>query len=189
MNMLLSVLLIHLAAGNSETAVGKGAGGKVSLDYPKALFLAAHDRAVQKALELDEAHVESVKRLQDRLTTKAITEAEANKRLEALLTSDQGRRLRVLSWRLRGGTALADEHLAAMLNIPPKQRKELSGLLQQADDSLHDALGRVTFKDETARRAFIQKRKREAEQRMLKLLTPEQLRRFRQVVGKKTEHP
>jgi hypothetical protein len=150
--------------------------GQISEDY----------RAALRGYHTDFHEGEPTARTRQRDEQIDAEKERANARIEAVLSPDQLRQLRQISWQIRGAEALFDARLAAELQLTPEQQEQLRRAREENerdDREMLEALKRIRFKNAADLAAFKERYHAAAEERLLAVLAPEQRRRFQQLTG------
>jgi len=104
--------------------------------------------------------------------------------VERLLGPERAARLKRLSWRIRGGTALVDDDVAETLQLTPLQRTSIAEAAQQSEQEnqrLLQSIGHARQGRLMSHRPLEeagQDAARAADEHLTALLTPEQRERF-----------
>jgi len=168
------------AAGEPvRLALNRAVQERLGLSASAALEAQAIWQRYKEALDADYAEgtpAESFPR--ERVARRGRAEAEAA--LARLLTSSTYRRLQELSWRIRGGDALLDDEVAEALALTDEQREALARMAGTSATEMQQF-----YRDISAARVaeadFQERASRQTEgasERLLSVLTPEQLKAF-----------
>jgi hypothetical protein len=139
---------------------------------------------VQKELGLSEDQVREVKRLYADAVKDPRAAGKAFKELGKALSPGQLKRLRQISYQVRGGAAVGDAEVQRELKLTARQKEEVGKVWKEEEAGLDAFLSRARFRSPEARDAYVLKHRREAGERMLKALTEAQRKRFKDMQGK-----
>lgn len=117
-------------------------------------------------------------------TARAVEQArESDRRIHAILTTGQLRRLRQLGLQSEGVIAFRDQDVAAFIGLTPRQRQELRVL---EDDAIFGWM-RNSFAEKSPAPAPHQKWpvpvRKTSDEQFVRILTPDQVRRWRELTG------
>jgi hypothetical protein len=139
---------------------------------------------VQKELGLSEDQAREVKRLYADAVKDPRAAGTALKELGKALSPGQLKRLRQISYQVRGGAAVGDAEVQRELKLTARQKEEVGKVWKEEEAGLDAFLSRARFRSREARDAYVLKHRREAGERMLKALTETQRKRFKDMQGK-----
>jgi hypothetical protein len=169
-----------LAAGMLVSAAA-AAEGPPATGTPLALLV--HER-VQKEVKLSDEQVAAVKKLHERVRTEPSTAPEAYRTLEKTLAPEQSRRLKEISYQVRGGAAVGDPAVAKALGLSAKQKSEVRDIWVNEEKTLGMLLKVARFRTKEIRAGFIRSHRKKAGERMLATLTEAQQKQFEKLKGK-----
>jgi hypothetical protein len=176
MSKLVALLCVAVAGVAFGAESGSAApGGPLSL---------AANPKVQKELGLSDEQARAVNRLSEEVRKDAGAAGPAFKTLGKTLTPAQSKRLRQISYQVRGGSALGDSEVQRELKLTAKQKEEVGTVWKAEEAKLDDFLARARFRSPEARDAYVLKHRREAGERLLKVLTEAQRKAFKTLQGK-----
>jgi hypothetical protein len=110
---------------------------------------------------------------------------EAFKTLEKTLKPAQRKRLKEISYQVRGGAAVGDSDVAKVLGLSAKQKTDIREIWVDEEKNLQMLLKVTRFRTPTVRQAYISKHRRSAGEKMLGVLTPDQQKKFAGLLGEK----
>jgi hypothetical protein len=141
---------------------------------------------VQKELKLDDDQITTVTKLHAAVTKNPKGAASAFAALEKTLTAAQRRRLKEISYQVRGGAALGDGDVAKELRLTAEQKKELHSIWTNDEKSLAMYLKVARFRNKTHEQEWISyQRYVKTGKKMLAVLTEDQKKRFTTLKGAK----
>ena len=116
---------------------------------------------------------------------------EIQEKVDKILDSPQIERLKQLSLQSRGPTALEDEEVIAALKISDDQKKKLSGIREEGNKALQDAIEtlRGGGGDAGQMREKIGKMRKDLGDKALSVLTPAQREQFDKMKGAEFKFP
>jgi Spy/CpxP family protein refolding chaperone len=162
--------------------------------------------AVAKDLELSDEQKESLKKVDDEARTKmkdlrdslkdasreermpklVAAEKEITEKVDSVLNEKQRARLKEIRLQVRGAGALSDPSIADALKLTDEQKQKLMDLAKERRDAVRTAI-QDAGGDRTAARAKIGPIVKDANEKMQKVLTPEQTEEFDKMKGKKLD--
>jgi Spy/CpxP family protein refolding chaperone len=111
---------------------------------------------------------------------------DIQKKLDEVLNTKQRQRLAELEFQLRGTGALFQKDVATALQITDEQKKKLDDLRSGQRGDLHK-LFQAARSDREGLHEKMQKARKEADEKLLAVLTPEQHEKLEKMEGKKFE--
>lgn len=192
-----SLSITDPAAGRLELrGDGFGAAGELlslleSADVQRFMMLTPHETA--RAAEIAERYRDALKAVyangdwQPPEIDPAASQSRAQlaDEVRSLLGAERAELLRRLSWRIRGGEALVDDSLATALGISPEQRERVVAIARENEREqkrILEDLRSVRLRGPAALQERGRAAMRAAQQRLIVVLTPEQSRRFQQLI-------
>lgn len=168
------------------------------LDDPRLLLV--RDPAVIRDLKLQERQLEALRPIHDEIDQliwparqrKSETVAKAwragieiwNERGEKILTAPQRRRLREITLRAQGTTALKRDEVAGKLKLSSTQRKEIATIFEETQQQLAKLQKRATAGESTDEiQSQYQAAAEEGQQRIINTLTEDQLGDWAELLG------
>jgi Spy/CpxP family protein refolding chaperone len=127
---------------------------------------------------------ERTKRLAEVNTKMEERNKEVDKKLDTVLLDHQKTRLNEIYIQARGTQALTDKEIATALNISDDQKKKIEATREENQRAQREAFTGGDFDPEKARTM-----RREADEKVLAVLTAEQRDKFEKMQGKKIDLP
>lgn len=146
------------------------------------LALLAHAK-VRKDLKLSGDQADRLNTVTAELGEKA-SAADVREKLGKVLEPGQLKRLGQISLQVRGGEALTDGEVARELKLTKKQRADIAEAKADADRTLPMFLQVARFRNAEAKRKYIRNHFKQAGEKMLAVLTPQQKKQFTKMQGK-----
>jgi hypothetical protein len=148
---------------------------------PGSLVSLALDPKVQKEILLTEAQLADVEKLR---AADEKDPAAAQAKLLATLKRLQAKRLREISYQARGGSALADDAVAAELKLTPEQKAQVEKIWKNKvlDLQMREKVAR--FRTPATRAAWLLRNRKEQGEDLLPILTAEQKKAFEMMQGR-----
>jgi Spy/CpxP family protein refolding chaperone len=116
--------------------------------------------------------------------------AETEKFLKETLSADQQKRLKQIQRYNMGPNAFTDEEVAKELKLTDEQKEDIKKITQELGVQSKEAFTGVDFQDQEARQAAfkkIQGFRKEATEKITKMLTPDQKKAWKDVTGEPFE--
>jgi hypothetical protein len=161
------------------TAGGLRANETIAAGQPLAL---AVKEKVQKELGLTPEQAAAVKKLYAEAARDQKSDAPAA--LARELKPAQMKRLREISYQVRGGSVLADAEVVKELGLSAAQGRKIARLWKDEEENLRQVLRVARFRNAAVRRKFILEHRRDAGKKMLGQLTDEQAAALKKLQGK-----
>jgi hypothetical protein len=158
------------------------AQGPTAPGTPLALLV---KERVQKELKLTDEQAATVKKLHADVRKEPKAAVKAFTTLNKTLEPAQHKRLKEISYQVRGGVAVGDPDVARGLKLTPKQRAEARDIWVNEEKTLGMYLKVARFRNPAARHNFIAKHRKEAGDKMLGTLDEEQRKQFAMMLGEK----
>jgi hypothetical protein len=161
-----------------------GAQGPTAPGTPLALLVKPR---VQKELKLDDEQVATVKKLHDAVSENPKAAGSAVRALAKTLKPEQYRRLKQISYQVRGGAAVGDNDVAKALGLTPKQKEEVKAIWVDEEKTLQMYLKVTRFRNNSSqlRQKFINDHRKKAGEKMLGVLSEGQQKQFAEMKGEK----
>src|SRR5262249_40499883 len=113
-----------------------------------------------------------------------IDAAAVKKALAKALKPAQLKRLKEISYQVRGGAALGDEEVAKELALTAGPQGDLLKIWKDAESKLRNALAVINWSSDRAKWKYVAKHRREAAGQMLRALPDEKRKQFSKLQGK-----
>src|SRR5437764_302054 len=121
-------------------AAGVAFGAETGPAAPGGPLALAADPKVQKELGLSDEQAKAVNRLVEDVRKDASAAGEAFKTLGKTLRPAQLKRLREITYQVRGGAALGDAEVQRELKLTGKQKEEIAKVWKEEEAKLNDFL-------------------------------------------------
>jgi hypothetical protein len=172
------VLTAVLLATSPVAAQGPTAPG-----MPLALLLKPR---LQKEIKVDDEQLSRVKKLHAAVSANPKAADSAIAGLEKTLKPEQYKRLKEISYRVRGGAALLDPDVTRELHLTAEQKKQLHSIWTNDEKSLGMYLKVARFRDKQHQQEWMSwKRYTETGKKMLAVLTEDQQKQFARMKGER----
>jgi hypothetical protein len=143
---------------------------------------------VQQELKLDDEQVGKVKKLHAAVVAKPTAADSAFAALERTLKPEQHKRLKQISFQVRGGSAIGDGDVAKALGLTAEQKKELHSIWTNEEKTLAMYLKVARFRNGQHRQEWISyQRYVKTGKKMLAVLTEKQRKEFDRLKGEKID--
>ena len=155
------------------------------------LRLVAKSDTVRKELSISEAQQKQLNTLHDEILAKNLEPDTADgerifKQIESILKPAQLARLQEIFMQAVGGASLKSSRVAKSLGLSEAQRKVVTQIWDEEQHRLKDSLSRVFFKSKKDRDAYIDKKHKQAGDRLVKdVLTNQQREQFDKIKGER----
>jgi Spy/CpxP family protein refolding chaperone len=159
------------------------AQGPTAPGTPLALLLKPR---VQKELKLDDEQTDKIKELHAAVRENPKAADSAFMALEKALKPDQFKRLKQISYQVRGGAAVGDSDMARDLELTAEQKKELLSIWVNDEKTLWMYLKVARFRNKQYEQEWISyQRYIKTGKKMLAVLTDSQRKKFAELKGDK----
>ena len=141
---------------------------------------------MQRELKLGDEQIATVKKLHAEVKKDPTAAKTAFKTLGKTLDHTQNKRLKEISYQVRGGAALGDTSVAKALGMTTKQRvEEVRSIWVDEEKTLQMLLKVSRFRNAEVRQAFIANHRKKAGEKMLGTLNSKQQKQFAGLLGEK----
>ena len=178
--VLLSPFFLSAAPAEQRADLPRGVIGMVQI---------VNDASVQRDLDLTDKQMGEVKKVAMLLAQvrDGKAQSQAKTQLSESLSAEQLKRLKQIYWQRLGGYALLEPEVATLLKISEEQQKEFT-VVQAINAAEHkkmlDFMSRARFRSAEAVEEFKAKYRTAATQRLLAILTPDQVVVLEKLLGK-----
>jgi hypothetical protein len=178
--VLISRFFLSAAPAEQRADLPRGVIGMVQI---------VNDASVQRELDLTDKQMGEVKKVAMLLAQvrDGKAQSQAKTQLSESLSAEQLKRLKQIYWQRLGGYALLEPEVATLLKISEEQQKEFT-VVQAINAAEHkkmlDFMSRARFRSAEAVEEFKAKYRTAAKQRLLAILTPDQVVVLEKLLGK-----
>ncbi len=140
---------------------------------------------MQKELKLDGKQIVTVKKLHGEVRENPKVADSAFKELAKTLEPDQFKRLKQISYQVRGGVAVGDNDVAKALRLTDQQKKDVKAIWIDEEKTLQMYLKVARFRGNSSqlRQKFIHDHRKKAGEKMLGVLDAAQQKQFARMMG------
>jgi hypothetical protein len=180
-----------------------GAGPRQPLRFGLTLLMLLKQKSVQDELKLTSAQVKEVEAAAEKEMRAfndlfSLPPEEHAKRLKELtkendqkavrtLSPGQEKRLRQIRLQVQGPRVFTDPQLAQELNLTEEQRQRVGKMVEEFDQQMGKSIQPGVSPEEA--RQKMRARDKDARERLLKLLTPEQQAKWKEMAGEPFDGP
>jgi hypothetical protein len=176
----LAIVVVAAAAAWLLASMPAHAQGPAAPGSPLALL---NKERVRKELKLSDEQTATVKRLYAEVKKDPTAAKAAFDTLGKTLQPAQSKRLKQISYQVRGGAAIGDSDVAKALKMTPKQKKEVAAIWNDEEKTLKMLLKVSRFRNSAVRQTFINNHRKKAGEKMLAALTETQRKEFARLQG------